>query len=108
MEAKIVPVEYKVLVKLDPVKEKERVIVIPDNIRDRELARDQSAQTTGTLESVGGMAFSDWKGRSPHVGERVITARYSGLILLDKEGKDTLLRLCNDKDIAAIIEAEND
>lgn len=101
MEAKIVPVEYKVLVKLDPVKEREGLIYKPDVTKERE----QYAQVAATIAAKGGMAFDDWKGQSPQVGDRVLVAKYAGLPI---PGYDPLLRLCNDKDIAAIIEAEND
>lgn len=97
METKIVPIEYKVLVRLDPVEEKQGLIYKPETTKDRE----QHAQVSGTLVDTGGMAFEDWQGRIPRIGEKILVAKYAGLTI---PGFDPLLRLCNDKDVAAIIE----
>lgn len=99
-ETGMVPVEYKVLVKLDPVEEKtEGGIIIPDNRRER----DQMAATAGTLVAVGGNAFEDWNGRRPAEGERVLISKYAGQT--PKAGDtESLYRFCQDKDIIAVIE----
>lgn len=97
--SEIKPVEYKVLIRLDVLKEKTAGgIIIPDN----RLDRDQMAQTEATLEAVGGSAFEDWneKGPIPKVGDRILVTKYAG----EAPGKDEDgLRLCMDKDICAIL-----
>lgn len=94
------PVEYKVLVRLDPVEERTAGgIFIPDDRQDR----DQMAQTYATLIEVGGNAFEGWEDRVPKPGDRILIDKYAGTT--PKAGDFTdLYRVCNDKDIVAIIE----
>ena len=97
----IVPVEYKVLVKLEEM-EKTTVggIIIPDDRHER----DQMAQTEATLIAVGGNAFEDWNGDIPVVGDRVLVSKYAGERTNGKD--DNPFRLCVDKDICAIIRGD--
>ena len=100
-EIPIEPVEYKVLIKPDEFKEQtEGGIYFPDDARDRM----QLAQDRGTIVSIGGLAFSDWKGAKPRVGDKVIYNKYAGTLisLRGKEPHAGDYRLCNDRDIAAI------
>jgi len=93
------PTEYRVLVKPDPVEKKtEGGIVLPESIvEEREMA-----QQKGTLVSVGGNAFEDWSGSIPAEGDRIMFGKYKGF---EAEGLDgETYRLCNDKDITAILE----
>ena len=94
------PVEYKVLVLLDPT---ERVteggIVLPEDVADKE----QQKQVVGTLIAVGGNAFQEVLDPIPQVGDKVMIAKYSGLVH-KANGKE--YRLCNDKDIGAIVRSE--
>lgn len=102
----IKPVEYKVLVLPDDIDETDETmrrakaagLEIVQNIKERE----QMAQIKGTLVAVGGNAFEDWKGEKPESGQRVMIAKYAGLVAKGDDGKD--YRLCNDKDIAAMLE----
>lgn len=92
------PVEYKVLIRLDQLEQKTAGgIIIPDERRDR----DQMAQTEATLVAVGGNAFEDWGEPKPKPGDRILVAKYAG----ERPSKDenNPYRLCNDKDICAII-----
>lgn len=94
---KIIPVEYKVLIRLDVLQEKTAGgIILPDERRER----DQMAQTEATLEAVGGNAFEDWGEPKPKPGDRVLVTKYAGEA--PKQGEDGL-RLCMDKDICAIL-----
>ena len=99
----IKPVEYKVLIKVDEINDKsEGGIWIPES----RLEREQMAHDRGTLVDVSEMAFEDWPGRRPQVGEKVIFSKYAGSIIMF-ENKDRMrerYRLCNDKDICAILE----
>lgn len=96
----ITPVEYKILVRLDVVEEKTvGGIIIPDGRNEI----NQMAQTYATLIAIGGMAFSDWKGTVPKVGDRILINKYTGQP--PKAGDiENLYRLGNDKDVVAIIE----
>lgn len=97
MKQSIIPVEYKVLLELDPVEEKTAGgIIVPDSRREMQ----QMAQTEATLLAVGGNAFSDWAEPKPKVGDRVLIDQYAGQA--PKRGED-LRRLCMDKDVVAIV-----
>jgi co-chaperonin GroES (HSP10) len=101
-ETNIKPVEYKVLVRLDTVDEKVGMIYLPPNQRDQ----DQYAKVEGTLIDVGALAFDDWQ-EKPEPGDRVMIAKYAGLDIRwppDPEIREKeMFRLCNDKDIAAVL-----
>ena len=102
----IVPVEYKILIKVDELDDKSAGgIYLPDNARERE----QMAHDRGILVAISEMAFSDWKGRQPKVGEKVIFNKYAGSIVQYRNGNQPMekYRLCNDKDICAVLEEEN-
>lgn len=94
----LVPVEYKVLIKLDPVEEKTTGgIILPEDTSER----SQMAQTYATLIAIGGNAFEDWKDPKPKAGDKIVVDKYAGLP--PKAGDITdLYRLCQDKDICAI------
>lgn len=101
--AEIYPVDYKVLIKLDPVEEKSAggiVLSVGD-----QTEREQMAQVRGTLIARGGNAFQDWKGTRPEPGNRVMLAKYAGLFCEGYDGEE--YRLCNDKDVAALLGREN-
>jgi len=99
-ESGMMPVEYKVLVKLDPVEEKTKGGII---ITEERKERDQMAGTEGTLVAIGGNAFSDWSGLIPRKGNRVLISKYAGQTPKAGDTKD-LYRFCNDKDIIAVIQ----
>lgn len=106
-ESGIRPIEYKVLIKPDPVEEKTSGgIIITDELRERE----QQAQVKGTLIAWGGKAFShkdmwsDDERSSLFIGSRVFFNKFDGLVVFGADDEE--YRLCNDKDIGAIIEKE--
>ena len=103
-ESGIAPVEFKVLVKPDTVKKKTAGgILLPDDPRERE----GWAQVMGTLVAKGESAFSDWSLAEKmrlKPGARVYFSKYQGILMTGADGDD--YRLCNDKDIGAIIEDE--
>lgn len=95
----IIPLEYRVLVYLEQA---ETVtaggIVIPETVREREAA----AATKATLLAAGGNAFEDWKdARRPCPGDNVLVSKYAGQLYKGLDGKE--YRICNDKDIAALL-----
>lgn len=93
----IVPVEYKVLILPDSVKERTAGgIILPEMMKDRE----QMAQVKGKIVAVGGDAFADWKD-SPLPGMRVYFGKYAGYTVIGDDGQE--YRLVNDKDIVATL-----
>ena len=94
----IEPVRYRVLIKPDEVDEKTGSLYMPQNTRDRK----QEACDRGTLIAMGEMAFLEWEGRKPKVGDRVLFNRYAGSIVSVSEESEKF-RLCNDEDIGAIL-----
>jgi len=101
-ETGIVPVEYKVLIKIDEIDDKSSGgILLPENTRERE----QMAHDRGTLIEASDMAFSDWKGLKPEAGDKVIFNKYAGTVIQFRREDRTMsrFRLCNDKDVCAVI-----
>ena len=97
-DTNIKPMEFKCVVRLDPVEEKTvGGIIIPDERRDR----GQMAATDATLIAVGGNAFQDWNGEVPKPGDRVMISKYAGIT---READPTdLIRIVNDKEILAVL-----
>lgn len=99
------PVEYKIIIRpeeiddTDPVLKRAKAagIEIAGDTKDRE----RMAQIRGTLVAVGGNAFEDWRGAIPKPGDVVYYAKYAGINLKGEDGLE--YRLCNDKDLSAII-----
>jgi co-chaperonin GroES (HSP10) len=96
-----IPVEFNCVVSIDKVEEKTKGgVYLPDHNKDRE----QSASVMGTMLEASPLAFSYevWpEGTSkPKAGERVLIAKYAGLIFTGKDGEE--YRMCKDKDILAI------
>lgn len=96
--SKLQPVEFKVLVKPDKVDEMSGPLFVPAHVRDKM----QLAEIKSTLVAAGGNAFEDWSGARPAPGDRVYIAKYAGLYVKGEDGEE--YRLCNDKDIVAIID----
>jgi co-chaperonin GroES (HSP10) len=98
------PVEYKILIKPDPVEEMTAGGIIRPQMTQE---RDQWAQVKGTLVAFGGRAFEDWQGDREHLipGARVYYRKYEGILLTGADGEE--YRLCTDKDIGGIVENES-
>ena len=99
---KVIPVEFKVLIKPDKVEDRSvGGLYLPDSSRERQ----QFAVDRGEVIAVGEGFFSELPGPVPKIGDKVIFNRYAGSLITLGEGKDREdFRLCNDKDICAIIE----
>lgn len=93
------PVEYKCIVLPDKVEETTQGgIVLARNIQEQ----DQLSETRCRLIAVGGMAFDDWNDkRKPQPGDRVLIAKYSGILCRGDDGEE--YRVINDKDVLAIL-----
>lgn len=96
------PVEYKILVKPDPV---EKIsaggIILTEQTQDKE----RYSKEEGVIVAIGSIAFTDpnWQVR-PEVGHRIRHDRYDGALVKGKDGEE--YRLINDKAIVAILEVE--
>ena len=97
----VIPVEYKVLIKPDKIDDRSSGgLYLPDSVRDKQ----QFAVDRGKVIAVGDGFFRDLPGPAPKVGDKVIFNRYAGsLITLENNGSREEYRLCNDKDICAIL-----
>ncbi len=97
----IKPVEFKVLIRMESINsQSDGGVWIPDHILDRQ----QMAHDRGVMVDASDMAFSDWKGLKPKSGDTVIFNKYAGSVIhFQNKDKREQYRLCNDKDICAII-----
>ena len=98
----IIPVETKVLIQPEKVEDRSAGgLWIPEH----RLEREQWAQDRGTLIAKGGLAFEDWEGRKPEIGEKVIYRKYAGTLIKRRlETGVEEYRLCQDEDIIAILD----
>ena len=102
-ECGILPCEYNIVVRMDPVEEKTASgIYLPATKTDRdELSADE-----GVIVAASPLAFgyAEWPegSRIPQVGDRVLMAQFDGRIW--KRGGATY-RLIKDKSVIAVIEA---
>jgi len=102
----IEPVQFSVLIEVDEIEDKSAGgIFLPQHSIDRE----QMGHDRGKLIAKSDMAFEDWSGTTPQVGDKVIFKKYAGTVI-QQRGQDRSVvgkyRLCNDKDICAIIREE--
>lgn len=100
-ESGLSPVEYNIVVRMDPVEEKTvGGIILPSSKTDRdELAADE-----GTIVAASPHAFSyaEWGDvKPPQVGDRILMAQFDGRIW--KRGGVTY-RLIKDKSVIAVVE----
>lgn len=94
----LIPVEYKCVVQIDEIK---RVTAGGIHLPGEKIERDEMAQVKGTLLAVGGNAFSDWNGKIPAPGDKVMIAKYAGLVV--NGFGEIKYRIISDKDIAAVL-----
>ena len=95
------PIEYNVLVRPDPTEQKTKSGII---LTDATVESDKHAQQRGVIVSMSPAAFdyAEWpEGGKPEIGDRVLFARYDGILV--KDGEDEF-RLVKDKAFAAVME----
>jgi chaperonin GroES len=100
------PIEHKVLIDPTPIEEKIGSIIIPDTTKDQE----KFAQIKGRIVAVSPHAFNyeskeSWaeaNAEKPGPGALVLYAKYAGVRVKGKNGKEYLL--VNDQDICATVE----
>ena len=98
---KINPTEFKVLIKPDKVEgQTSGGLYLPDSARNKQ----QFSVDRGEIIGYGEGFFRDLPGPVPKVGDRVIFNRYAGSLITIKDPDRVDYRLCNDKDICAILE----
>jgi chaperonin GroES len=92
------PLDLRVLVKPDKVQDKTAGgIYIPDAVNER----SQMAECRALLVAVGENAFAEIVGPRPEPGQRVLIAKYAGIVTKGDDGEE--YRLCNDADICAVL-----
>lgn len=102
-ESGISPVEYNIVVRMDPVEEKTTGgIILPGSKTDR----DKLAADEGVIVAASPLAFSyaEWPAdaRIPQVGDRILMAQFDGRIW---ERGGITYRLIKDKSVIAVVEA---
>lgn len=104
----IVPLSYKVLIKVNPIDEKTKGgIIIPTDTREKESVASQIA----TVIDKGPAAFTIGTGDLlnewdivPEIGAKILINRYAGIRL---EGSDSeVYHIISDKEILAILKSE--
>ena len=99
----IYPKGHRVLIKAEEVEElTEGGILLPTEIQKRE----QLAEIRGRVVEIGSTAYSDQVEPFCKVGDRVIFAKYSGIVYGGKDGVE--YRVINDLDIVAVIDEESE
>jgi len=103
-ESGINPCGWRVLVKPQEVKEvsKGGIILTTDATKERE----QMGNTTGIVVSMGEQCFADEPAPWCKVGDKIIFAKYAGLLYRGKDGNQ--YRMINDKDITGTLDADVD
>lgn len=101
-ESGLQPVEYNVVVRMDPVEEKTASgLFIPQTKQDR----DKLSADEGTLVAVSPLAFSyaEWPEdvQPPKVGDRILMAQFDGRVW---ERGGVTYRLIKDKSVIAVIQ----
>jgi co-chaperonin GroES (HSP10) len=101
-ESGLKPMEYNVVVEMDPVEDRTASgLYLPPSKVDR----DKLATEEGTLAALSPHAFTyaEWPdgAEPPKVGDRVLIARFAGAIH-ERAGKT--FRVLKDKDIVAVVE----
>lgn len=97
------PLDMRVLVRPDPAEEvtKGGIIIIPDAVE-----KEKYATVKATLVAVGVNAWAEAKTHpaftAPTPGDRVMIAKYGGVMVKGNDGDD--YRIMNDEDITALLE----
>jgi len=103
-ESGINPAGWRVLIKPLEIRETTAsgIVVTTGSIRDRE----QLANTTGIVIAMGNDCYENETTPWCAVGDKVIFAKYAGLMYLGKDGQQ--YRIVNDKDITGTLDADVD
>lgn len=99
MSSGIFPVGNKILILPDQVAETTESGIILGT--PQQIEREQLGQTEGVVLAVGPDAYSDAKLPWCSVGDKVVIARYSGM--MRKGNDDKMYRIISDNDVVAVI-----
>ncbi len=94
----------RVLIKPKEVMEVSKGGIILNTESNKE--REQMANTTGVVVAMGDQCYEDMSSPWCAVGDKVIFAKYAGLLYKGKDGND--YRLVNDTDITGALDADVD
>lgn len=94
------PVEFNVVIELDPTEEKVGSILLTT----QKVERNRLEETVGTIKALSPFAFNydQWPADAvkPNIGDRVYFARYAGILT---EFGDRWVRIIKDKDVVAVV-----
>lgn len=103
-ESGINPVGWRILIRPQEVKEVSKGGIILTTEISKE--REQMGNTTGIVVAMGDECFADEPKPWCSVGDKVIFAKYAGLLYKGKDGVH--YRMINDKDITGTLDADVD
>ena len=103
-ESGINPVGWRILVKPKEVMEKSKGGIILNTESNKE--REQMGNTTGIVIAMGDQCYTDEREHWCGVGDKVIFAKYAGLLYRGKDGNN--YRLINDKDVTGTLDSDVD
>jgi chaperonin GroES len=103
-ESGINPVGWRVLIKPQEVKQMSKGGIILSTDTNKE--REQMGNTTGVVVAMGEQCFADELQPWCEIGDKVIFAKYAGLLYLGKDGCQ--YRMINDKDVTGTLDADVD
>ena len=103
-ESGINPCGWRVLVKPKEVLEKSAggIILATETTKERE----QLSNTTGIVIAMGDQCYGDEPSPWCSVGDKIIFAKYAGLLYKGKDGQQ--YRMINDKDVTGTLDADVD
>jgi co-chaperonin GroES (HSP10) len=103
-ESGINPVGWRVLIDPQEVKKVSAGgIILTTEVSEQ---REQMGNTTGIVVAMGDQCYADEPAPWCAVGQKVIFAKYAGLLYLGKNGKH--YRMINDKDVTGTLDADVD
>jgi co-chaperonin GroES (HSP10) len=100
MSFDLMPMEFNVIVELDPTVEKTAGGI---HLPTQKVERNRLEEVEGTLIAMSPLAGSEiWQdGHRPQLGDRVFFARYAGILT---ERNDRWVRVVKDKEIVAVVQ----
>jgi len=98
------PAGWRVLIKPQEVKKVSKGGIILTT--EASESREQMGNTTGIVVAMGDQCYADEPAPWCNVGDKVIFAKYAGLLYTGKDGAH--YRMINDKDITGTLDADVD
>ena len=95
----IYPKGHRVLIRVDKVDEKTESGII---LHSETARKEQLAENRGTVIALGSTAYYDEESKWCEVGDRILFAKYAGLLYQGKDGLE--YRVMNDRDVVATLD----